>query len=340
LPNTPDPAKLGLKISKIVDEHAQYNAAALTLLHQRLSEQIASINRLNFVQVFSSIYQALPQIDVSAVSRAITAAIDISALALPLANLDELRKQTQRITEGFSEVMKRVTADLAAISVAYQSISSSGILEHLQEVVQAKQDEVDAFCAAGWPIAPSMSSELRARVVSLYKQRKTRYVSQVIMGYYRRDSHANLTNMVNQWREYPLFRPRFHIIADALDAHQRRKYTLSIPALVPQIEGILNDYVRSNNLVAKLGKIQEVYTAAFGDANDYGLAEWAIVQTLLHQLQTSTYVYTDFKDELNKSARRRQTTRHTVMHGVAVNYNQSIHSLRAFLLLDAISVLE
>jgi len=185
-----------------------------------------------------------------------------------------------------------------------------------------------------------MPGELRGRVVELHKQGKTQYASQSIMGYYQRNNCENLARMVDDWESRPLFEPRMHILRDSLEAHREGKYTLSVPALMPQIEGILNDYVKDNNLAARFGKIQEVYEAAIGDPEDYGLAQWAIAETLLCQLRTNTYVYTDFADELRRTAPNRRTTRHTVSHGVAIEYDRPIRSLKAFLLLDAISALE
>ena len=113
-----------------------------------------------------------------------------------------------------------------------------------------------------------------------------------------------------------------------------------MPAIMPQIEGILNEYVRVNNLSVRFGKINEVYSAVIGDPDGYTLSNWAIAITLLNQLQTNTYVYTDFGAELRKSARSRKTTRHTVLHGITINYDKPIHSLKAFVLLDALSALQ
>ena len=93
-------------------------------------------------------------------------------------------------------------------------------------------------------------------------------------------------------------------------------------------------------LVAKLGKIQQVYKAVIDNVDAYGVSNLVIATTLLYQLQTNTYSFTDFESELRKSVNRRQVTRHTVSHGVALKYDRPIHSLKAFLLLDALSALQ
>ena len=130
------------------------------------------------------------------------------------------------------------------------------------------------------------------------------------------------------------------IIKDALDAHCESKYTLSVPALFPAIEGILSEYAKVNNLSVKYGaKIRRLYSAVIGNPDDYGLTNWAIAPALLYHLENSTYVYSEFKDEIKKSPNRRSISRHTVLHGISTNYNKPSQSLKIFVLLDAISAL-
>ena len=159
------------------------------------------------------------------------------------------------------------------------------------------------------------------------------------MRYYQRQNHEQLINAVQEWESNHLFAPRMHIVKDALNAHCNGTYTLSIPALLPLIEGICNDYVRFNNLPVKFGNIEQVYNAAIGDVNSYDLSTWAIATTLLYQLKTSTYVYSPFEAELDKSLLARSTSRHTVLHGITINYDKPVNSLKLFLILDALSAL-
>ncbi|MFX0201918.1 MAG: hypothetical protein ACFFCW_37890 [Candidatus Hodarchaeota archaeon] len=342
--NSPNESESWNNKELLLDGSVQRQLASIGSVYRALNEQVAFLSRINLTVQMPRIHIVLPTIDTSILDEAIKAAQKIGSILEPFHELrttvEEISRQFQVATQGLDAVMKHFVAEFAAIDSAFRSISSSDIFKRLSEFVRAQQEAIDAFRAAGWPIAPSMPVELRERVVGLHRQGKTRYASQSIMGYYRRNNHENLIQMVDNWEGHPLFRLRMHIIRDALDAHREGKYTLSVPALIPQIEGILNDYVRQNNLAARFGKIREVYTAAIGNPEHYGLAEWAIVQTLLYQLQTNTYMHTDFEDELRRVARNRQTTRHTILHGIATEYNRQIHSLKVFLLLDAVSALE
>ncbi|MBC7258480.1 MAG: hypothetical protein H5T65_04475 [Chloroflexi bacterium] len=257
-----------------------------------------------------------------------------------LVTQEALSKQIQDLTREFDARTRRTFADLAAVAIAFQQTIPLIISRNLLSWLESNRDAAEAFNAAGWPIAPSMPIALRDQVARLHRNGKTRYVSRTIIAYYHRSKYEKLTEAVESWEDHPLFASRMHILRDALAAHRQRKYTLSVPTLLPQIEGVLNDYVTANQLVARIGKIEEVYRAAVGDPDAYDLARWAIATTVLYQLQTSTYVFTDFKRELKKSACRRQVTRHTVLHGIAVRYDRPVHSLKAFLLLDALSALQ
>lgn len=316
------------------------NAAAFTALNKRISEQMSALNQINFSIQVPDIYFASSVIDTSKLMDAFDASNRILEITRATTEWQQAYiQQIADLTKGFDLAIQRITADLAAFRLSFQSTVSSEIIKDFLEVIRADKAAIDAFKAASWPIAPSMSRGFRDHVIDLHTQGKTRYISRAIIGYYHRNEYKNLRDMVGGWQNHPLFTPRMHIIRDALEAHCHGSYTLSIPTLMPQIEGILNDYVVTNNLSAKLGKIQKVYDAVIGDPDEYGLSGWAIANTLLYQLQTNTYVYTDFENELRRSANGRQTTRHTVLHGVTINYHKPINSLKIFVLLDAISAL-
>jgi len=249
-------------------------------------------------------------------------------------------RQVQEMTHRFEAHTRRVLVDLAsATAISFRQVVSltAGVTQRFQ----ACQDAVEAFNKAGWPIPPSMPSELREHIVTVHKAGKTGYISRIIIGYYQRNDHQHLIETVKSWKSNPLFAPRMHILQDALQAHCQNLYTLSVPTLIPQIEGVLTDYVFVNELNAKLGNIRQVYEAVIGNVDDEydlsSLSKWIIATTLLDQLQNEIYVYTNFESELKKPVNKRRITRHTVSHGVGLKYDRPIHSLKAFLLLDALS---
>lgn len=325
---------------------------------QQHAEQINMVKRL-----YSSVY--IPQIDFPRltipnieVPRIEIGTIDIPTIDISqfLAAIDVADKiidtvgsslqwqshfddQLRQIAKQHNDVINSLAVDFAALNLANNLLPFSRILRNLARLVGESEDLANAFNSARWSVAPSMDYNLKNRVVELFQEDKSRYISNAILGYYHRKDFENMVVMVDSWRNHQLFKSRIHIIDDALAAHQNKQFTLSVPALLPLIEGILNEYVAVHNLAARCGKIKKVYKAVLGEADDYTLSSRAVVLTILYQLENNTYADTDFKTELQRSMQRRQISRHTVLHGVSTNYNTSATSLRIFVLLDAISAL-
>ncbi len=315
-------------------------SAMLASVGKQLSDYISTVNHFNFSIQLPEIYSSL-QINSTEWLKAIEISSSVfeSIKSLNVWS-DTYSKQISSMTESLSLVGRRIVADFAAMNLSAFNLSSLGIFDDLAKLLEFHKDSAEAFKSAGWTIAPSMNNEIKEKVVLLHQQNKTRYVSQAILGYYHKNNFEKLKNTVTTWENNPLFSSRMHIFKAALEAHCNGNYTLSVPALLPQIEGILNEYVKVNNLTAKLGKIEKVYNAVIGDLDEHPLSSWAIANTLLYQFQTNTFTFTNFEVEFKKSSNNRKTTRHTVLHGIATNYDKPVNSLKAFALLDALSSLQ
>jgi len=321
-------------------ELTKHNNEMLSSFSKQFDEYYFDLNQnLNLTYFFDNLISI--KIKPDEILKAIDVSNDIYKIFRNIPNWTEAySEQIQNLTSGLSVVTKRIAADLSAINLSAFDFSSLGIFDKLGKLVEYHRDSVAAFKSAGWPIAPSMDRKLRERIVLLHQQNRIRYASRVILGYYHKNNYKKLKNAVVKWNENQIFNSRMHIFNAALEAHCNRSYVLSVPTLYPQIEGVLNEFVKTNGLAAKLGKIKEVYCSVIGDLNDYPIPLWAIATTLLYQLQTNTYNYTDFEAEFKKSSTNRQTTRHTLLHGIATKYDKPINSLRAFVLLDALSALQ
>ena len=301
-------------------------------INDYLSQQFSAVNLTNFHVEIPDIYIDLTKFSAGQLAEIANLAGQISLLASESA-FDQIRE----LTSGLDIITKRVAADIATFRIisAQLSYHFSALFAPITET----KEVVDAFKAANWPIAPSMPEKLKSRIVYFYNTGKIRYASNAIIGYYRRNEFINLSDAVNKWATNPLFATKMHIFLPALRAHKQGDYVLSVPTLLPQVEGILNEYVIKKKLPAKAGKIGKVYEAVLQNVSADRLATWAIVQTLLYMFQNNIYVFTKFEDELQKATSSRKLSRHTVLHGVSPNYNRPGYSLKIFMLLDALSIL-
>ncbi len=235
---------------------------------------------------------------------------------------------------------RRMSADIAAQCTAVEEIFDSELFRNLTRRYEYEESSAKAFMEIGWPLSPSIPLDIRSKVISLVDLGKSRFASNVLVGYFRRDNFLHLGEMIRRWESHPLFSLRMKIIQDSYVAHCDRKFTLSVPALLPLIEGILTYYVQENGLAAKIGKVDKIYKAAVGELDNQSLATWAIAQAMLHQFKTSTYAFTDLDAEYLKSINNRKITRHTIAHGAITKYDTHSQSLKLFLLLDAVHALK
>lgn len=141
------------------------------------------------------------------------------------------------------------------------------------------------------------------------------------------------------------------IFENALDAHKHSKWTLSIPALLPQIEGIAIDILRERGLdfsrkslvikkSAKRKTAQTLASQVFSllPIDSFSLSEMVAIYTLLHYLEGQLYGWTDFLGEANQSEEQDSLNRHAILHGVQINYASQENSLKCFLVLDALQL--
>lgn len=214
-------------------------------------------------------------------------------------------------------------------------------LEPFKKYVTDQEEVAKAFSSGDLCYTPSMTPELVDRVVKMHRTGNTKGIPSIVANYYCKDHCAVLRQAVETWAGSRIFRPRMPAIRAALAAHLQANYLLSIPALLPQIEGIARDYVRKYGLTGKKGtpvpphKGKELLEAVIKHGP---LRNYAACQALLTIVADPLYLYQDFEKHRPVVRRSRRLNRHSILHGLQLPYATRINSLRAFLLLDALSL--
>lgn len=148
-----------------------------------------------------------------------------------------------------------------------------------------------------------------------------------------------LTNLVGSWSPLPAYEARHRLFAEALDAHTRGHHTLSINALVPQIEGVVTDWVHSQIPATDVPWRQESKTKKFAQLLTDGVkrtfAEQRVVESVMDFILDGP-VLDAFKDWL-APVDEEFPNRHVVGHG---KYDDALYtqenSIKAFLVLDTL----
>jgi hypothetical protein len=72
-----------------------------------------------------------------------------------------------------------------------------------------------------------------------------------------------LTQLLSNWASVDEFAARERLLREALDAHSRRQYALSIYSLLPQIEGVMTDWLHRKSGLPEIKFRQESKTGQF-----------------------------------------------------------------------------
>lgn len=193
---------------------------------------------------------------------------------------------------------------------------------------------------------PSMPIEIARDLRQLAEQEMEitiKEIEQVFVDYCSADNHEILKRMVLSWFDSPFFDKRKVIIEDALDAHISGKFTLSIPTLLPQVEGILSS--KTNRTAGSVGRLLKnaIEHNSLGETRTFDTLE----DDLLIALATDPFLFKGHIGEFFSSEKYAEwlmrqgientpLNRDAMLHGIQIDYATEINSLRVFFLLDSI----
>jgi hypothetical protein len=155
-------------------------------------------------------------------------------------------------------------------------------------------------------------------------------------------NHCNsefINSIINKWWYVEEFLNRKKLIIDAFDAHKNNKYSLCIHALLPQIEGIITDYIYNKHEEKEIPWRQESKIKKFKDSilqvpsTSYTFQR--IIETSIDFILNGPVLSTfnNWKQEIDKIF----PNRHAIEHG---KYDEDLYtkenSIKLFLLLDTI----
>jgi hypothetical protein len=244
-----------------------------------------------------------------------------SAVELGIARLVSFDRDLRVAIGRIDDIALQATTSWRAIQ---RQIVNAGDLRALFDRLDARQRQAAVILAKkGWWLSPDFPIRLLNVVVEMKENGQGRQINRLICDYY---NPRRLSSLASKWMEDPIFKRRQRPIGEALGAHKQRKWLLSIPVLLAQMEGVLRDYAEQRNMSRKksVKKLAALLRAKSPDASLVG-DTW-IVQ--LEGIFASGYKTTE-----NKVAGLR---RNAILHGLEVHYGSELRSLQLFLQLDTI----
>lgn len=245
------------------------------------------------------------------------------------------REFSRRAVIAVAEARTRAAVTLANAERAVREVAplvGRGILavsqatavtyaEHLNH--QYRQSN-DVLRARGWWALSSWTDDQLARYTEIAGSAPATELDRQLCDDYQADGAHRLLELVDTWWDVPAFRLRRPIILDAIADHRHGRYRVSVPTLLPSVEGVVADTFDLGHQVRATAGL-EALTEVF-DGLDAIVLDVAIGQL--------TYLYSrvDFPPATSPLSPR--LNRHLILHGRTVRYGREANSLKVLLHLD------
>lgn len=321
---------LNLKSSKLYGQ--QYASA-------RIINNIQSIENMKYdYDIFKKInIDNMPKYSISSMM------LDnkIQQYMKPILKSDELRKtvefQQSQLTRILEESSKFYINDkLINLSSVTRTLEPSvnRILSDITEVkairnIAEKRFEkaVNILKEFGWWGISSLSFKTYIEIEKQDDIVDVNEINKIICDFYSKDNFENLESLLLKWKENKYFNRVSEILEDAVEAHKNGKYTLSIPALMPNIEGIIRYFMSDKYGISKRS-FAPIYKE-FKD-NVKGFEDIMAV----YVIQYIDKLFCNFDPENPNEVD--DFSRHKLLHGFSSHYHSEVNSLKIILYLDEI----
>jgi len=195
-------------------------------------------------------------------------------------------------------------------------------IEELLDTLTYRNDRlVTMLTRLAWPLPGHLGAKWLDDVADSYLAGviTEEDVAEAFLDKYRKHG---LKDLRRDWKKDLLIVPRLPILLDALSAHEEGQYTLSVPVLFAQLEGIV--------AAAKEHK------GRFAIKHLKNYLEPIRTQGTRFQRITAEFVVTTLWCEFHHGATVPPLSRHAILHGADVLYGTASNSLRAILYFDNI----
>lgn len=241
----------------------------------------------------------------------------LGALSLAIQPRIEFPDFGRQIAEAIGEyqvgIGQGLAEQLAASIKPIALAATSSLVSAFQDASEEERAAEEAMWKMGWWMPQTVSMRFFMRVGRLALAGKRVDVRKAMVGLAR---SRDLSQVVDGWLEIEPFRARRRFLLDGLKDHRRRRFRVSIPTMLPLIEGIAVDAFTPG---AIHGPKPAFEAAALVDA----ATGPALADTV-----TALYARHDFSAVASGS---RQLNRHLILHGRSTGYGTEDNSVKVLL---------
>ncbi|MCK4328594.1 hypothetical protein KAX02_02005 [candidate division WOR-3 bacterium] len=250
-------------------------------------------------------------------------------------SFDEFRKSWKQITDSLTIALEWEIRALPRFQEFVKKVE--------ERIAEAKEISKTIMLETGYWYTPSFMEIPIEDILEAYNNH-LKGNKAAMANFFKRVYHTNnyrhLRKTVDGWNDNTLFQSRMRIILDALDSHCSKRYTLSIPALLPVAEGIATEYCKKVGIYKKKMKWRgnQKIQNALEDKRSKTALNILSLDLFFNAIDEIIYKNTD-KLKKAKSNYKIFLNRHAVLHGIQNNYATAKNSLQCFMLLDVLSLL-
>lgn len=187
------------------------------------------------------------------------------------------------------------------------------------DIAKAKADNI--LRNTGWWIQPHWTIPELLNVIE--SEGKEESIVRFIVGYF---SEEELSKITRRWRKNEVLQERVKILEDAVWAHNHGKYTLTVPALLPQIEGMIADIGATMGIRGKTSKnVKKILNERRMKHSD------SLATNTIHEIILEIFTITSKRD---KKTAQPEKGRNPILHGHLTEYDSREFSLKLILLVD------
>lgn len=169
-----------------------------------------------------------------------------------------------------------------------------------------------------------LSFDQMLRLLKMHKRGKGKEVRRMLMRVAKNKTFLN--DFLKELSSISILQPRLHVLNEVLNAHVDGKFVLSIPCILPQIEGILWDiahkkgFAVGTTIITTRGRRRPVKSAyrLVAETPMYDLMTEYLAEFFLQKVYTPNF-------------------RHAILHGRNHNYDKEEDSMKLVMLLRALT---
>lgn len=224
------------------------------------------------------------------------------------------------------ESIKYLAGQTTELSKIFQEFSfeiSTNVYEYFKQYEKTEKQFANLLIRLKWPPLIDFDMGVMKYIISIYEKDGLKaiesHVNKMFLDYY---TEKIIREKLDKWKKRRILNHRVPILDKIIQAHLEGNYLLSIPSILPQIDGFIYgcNYFKEKSWMEfkKLKKFIE-------QSSDNNIPADKVLKTFYTDILLEMYYYGDSVSSIN---------RHAILHGVDVDYGTEVNSLKLILLFD------